>query len=130
MEKETLTKENFWDDMEQKYPKAMAHFKAWIDQYKTEHDWEYLFNVNVRYEQAGVPGRILLTISPKYHELPIAMQFGIFLEWLQSYPKQKFRVYLFERKELEGYSSAYLISFLAIVRAVITRGLIKMESEL
>lgn len=73
---ETLTKENFWDEMEQKYPKAMAHFKEWIDRYKSEHDWEDLFNHNTEYQD---------TLAPKYHELPIAMQFGIFLEWADTH---------------------------------------------
>lgn len=63
----TLTKENFWDEMSQKYPKATAHFKLWVDQYKSEHDWASMFG-HLEYK--------------KYHELPIAMQFGIFLEYL------------------------------------------------
>lgn len=76
---ESLTKENFWDEMEQKYPKAMAHFKAWVDQYKSEHDWEGLFGHQLR----GARGQQVIR-TPKYHELPVAMQFGIFTEWLYS----------------------------------------------
>ncbi len=126
---DTLTKENFWDEMEQRYPKAMAHFKEWIDRYKSEHNWEQLFN-----HGAFMSGKIYpnphKVVAPKYHELPIAMQFGIFLEWIQQFSNQRFRVSLFERKELEGYTLAYKISFLAIVKASITRALIKMEEEL
>lgn len=73
---EALTKENFWDEMSQKYPKAMAHLLAWIDQYKSEHNWGSLFNPEYSFQHPSSP--------PKYHELPIAMQFGIFLEWLYS----------------------------------------------
>ncbi|MCW3111348.1 MAG: hypothetical protein JWQ09_5854 [Segetibacter sp.] len=82
--KDTLTKENFWDEMEQKYPKAMKHFKKWIDQYKTEHDWDYLFNGNITHGVGFFTVKEQTTESPKYHELPIAMQFGIFCEWLSS----------------------------------------------
>ena len=84
---ETLTKENFWNEMEQKYPKAMAHFKQWIDKYKSEHDWDRMFCDGVEIKWAGVVDGELrsgyrVTRAPKYHELPIAMQFGIFTEYL------------------------------------------------
>ncbi len=72
---ETLTKENFWNEMEQKYPKAMAHFQNWIDGYKETVKWNYFFGAghNDAHNYHG---------APKYHELPIAMQFGIFVEYL------------------------------------------------
>lgn len=79
--KETLTKENFWNEMKQKYPKAMDHFKKWINQYKFEHDWDDLFNGGWEREAYGGIDR---TEAPKYHELPIAMQFGIFLEYVSN----------------------------------------------
>jgi hypothetical protein len=75
---ESLTKENFWNEMEQKYPKAMKNFKEWIDKYKSEHDWGNLFNAGMYRDQYEWHPS---TTAPKYHELPIAMQFGIFLEW-------------------------------------------------
>lgn len=73
---ESLTKENFWNEMEQKYPRAMAHFQNWIDGYKRANKWNRLFNGHATGEGA---------IVPKYHELPIAIQFGIFLEYICSY---------------------------------------------
>jgi hypothetical protein len=76
---ETLTKENFWNEMEQKYPKAMAHFQNWIDGYKQANDWKELF-----YEGDADGDHAYYHDAPKYHELPIAMQFGIFLEYVSS----------------------------------------------
>lgn len=85
--KYTLTRENFWDEMEQKYPKAMSHFKQWIDQYKSEHDWNTLFNTGyIKFtEEIAIESDLLqeikTSVAPKYHELPIAMQYGIFIEF-------------------------------------------------
>jgi hypothetical protein len=85
--KDTLTKENFWDEMSQKYPKAMAHFLNWIDSYKAENDWAILFNdkgeffdwVDPNNHSKGGIRRV--GVAPKYHELPIAFQFGIFVQF-------------------------------------------------
>lgn len=87
MKMETLTKENFWDEMSQKYPKAMKHFGEWIDQYKSEHDWDELFRGNKVF---GEHTYYRSKPSPKYHELPIAMQFGIFIEWANTTTKELF----------------------------------------
>lgn len=73
---ETLTKENFWDEMSQKYPKAMKHFLNWIDGYKESNNWFDLFTTHLAPDKSGN------WEAPKYHELPIAMQFGIFLQWM------------------------------------------------
>jgi hypothetical protein len=40
---QTLTKENFFNGMIEKYPKAMNHFCEWIDNYKKAVDWDGLF---------------------------------------------------------------------------------------
>jgi hypothetical protein len=55
-----LTKENFWDAAEKRYPQALEHFKKWIDKYKEEIGWRDLF----------VDGR-------KFHDLPFDLQNGI-----------------------------------------------------
>lgn len=51
---------------------------------ESEHDWKTLFGtysaIKGEYPSPQKVG------PPKYHELPIAMQFGIFLEW--AYPYQ------------------------------------------
>lgn len=96
---ETLTKENFWNEMEQKYPKAMKHFNEWIDSYKKKNNWEILFNagwyagIATSYTKEGIPYNYFNKHqTPKYHELPIAMQFGIFIEYMHfsSYPYSDF----------------------------------------
>lgn len=110
---ESLTKENFWNEMEILYPKAMAHFKEWIDKYKSEHDWEGLFN---EYNDSVD----VLNEAPKYHELPVAMQFGIFCEYGCSLARKQFNCTLY----LEGGN------FGLAVRYSIPNGLSKIEKVL
>lgn len=63
--RETLTKENFWDRMMELYPNATKKFCQWIDEYKIAVGWNALFGENV-----------------KFHDLPGAMQVGIWLEYV------------------------------------------------
>lgn len=85
----TLTKQDFWDPLKEKYPKAMKHFGEWVDQYKSEHNWEALFNDGYDGGWTEEQGSIRGT-APKYHQLPIAMQFGIFTEyWFSCIEKLK-----------------------------------------
>lgn len=67
---QTLTKENFFNEMLEKYPKAMKHFCEWIDQYKKAVNWDSLFNVNCQ-----------TAFNVKFHDLPHAMQYGIWIEY-------------------------------------------------
>lgn len=60
-----LTKENFWNNLHAKYPEQMKRFCDWIDAYKKRVHWMALFYKDV-----------------KYHDLPFAMQLGIFLQYL------------------------------------------------
>lgn len=62
---ESLTKENFWNELYDKYPDKMKVFCSWVDEYKEKVNWEQLF---------GNAGK-------KYHDLPIAMQIGIFIQF-------------------------------------------------
>lgn len=81
---EKLTKENFWNDLMEKYPEEMKQFCAWIDEYKERVDWKRLFNTGTDYTgYLGMPGKPITEFkqvreAPKYHDLPIAMQVGIF----------------------------------------------------
>lgn len=84
---ENLNKENFWNDMMQKYPQAMEQFCKWIDAYKNKNNWDKLFNAGVEvfarawdgngYDKTGGE-----TIAPKFHHLPIEMQAGIWQAFL------------------------------------------------
>lgn len=84
---ENLTKENFWDQLMEKYPEEMKRFCSWIDGYKERTDWKRLFNTGTDYTgYIGIPGKPVTEFkkvreAPKYHDLPIAMQFGIFLQF-------------------------------------------------
>jgi CTP-dependent riboflavin kinase len=86
---ETLTKEEFWDEMSQNYPKAMKHFNEWIDRYKEENNWKDIFNEDAEVGKDDYMAGTLFE-APKYHDLPIAMQFGIFLEYLSDLGKGKY----------------------------------------
>lgn len=71
---ENLNKENFWNEMYQKYPLAMKDFCSWIDEYKKRNDWNDLFhNKAASYDAKH---------SVKFHDIPIAMQMGIWREYL------------------------------------------------
>ena len=61
----SLTKENFWDELMEKYPDEMKTFCVWIDEYKVRIAWPFLFSGT----------------EIKYHHLPIAMQVGIFIQY-------------------------------------------------
>lgn len=63
-----LNKENFWDEMEEKYPAAMHVFKGWIDLYKKEVKWDELFGEDI--------------LDPvKFHDIPFDMQVGILMRF-------------------------------------------------
>lgn len=65
----TLTKENFFNRMMESYPVACKRFCDWIDEYKKEADWSILFLHRRRYI--------------KYHDIPHAMQLGIFIAFIR-----------------------------------------------
>lgn len=72
-----LNKENFFDAMSEKYPKAMYNFCNWIDGYKAENNWDRLFNAG----KLNPGGETLVTHAPKFHDLPYEMQFGILIRY-------------------------------------------------
>jgi hypothetical protein len=79
---ENLTKENCFNALTEKYPRAMELFCEWIDFYKVKNNWKELFNTfcegySVR-DSVGNPFN-----APKYHELPYAMQLGIWFEFVR-----------------------------------------------
>ena len=81
-----LTKENFWNEMHQKYPEQMKRFCAWIDKYKARVNWNILFNHQLYGKQYKHSKTSMKQIpAPKYHDLPLAMQMGIFMEFCGEY---------------------------------------------
>lgn len=73
---ENLNKENFWDEMEEKYPAEIHVFKGWIDVYKKEVNWNRLFREPYVDEMAGVNAP-----APEFHDIPFDMQVGILMRF-------------------------------------------------
>jgi len=71
---ESLTKENFFNEMQEKYPKSMGLFCKWIDDYKKAVDWDKVFPNP--YKDPRIKNPL------KYHHLPYAMQQGIWIEFV------------------------------------------------
>lgn len=71
----SLTKENFWNQIQESHPSAMKVFCDWIDEYKKKVAWRELFGADLMVNHNS--GELI----PKYHDLPIAMQVGIFLQF-------------------------------------------------
>lgn len=65
-----LNKENCWNEIEAKYPDQFSAFASWIDFYKLDNNWKELFS---QVEQV------------KFHDLPLAMQIGILIEYFAGY---------------------------------------------
>lgn len=57
---ENLSKENFWDQLQEKNPRAMDLFNKWIDKYKEEVGWVSLFGPDL-----------------KFHDMPFEFQNGV-----------------------------------------------------
>lgn len=69
---ENLNKKNFWNRIFETYPNACKEFCDWIDKWKEENgtqDW---------YFKTRIPG---LEFNIKFHDYPLAMQAGIFIEF-------------------------------------------------
>lgn len=75
-----LTKDPFWNNLLAKYPGEMNTFLHFIDEYKVAVSWKRLFNTgSPHYDQQGWH-------DPKFHDLPIAFQVGVFLAYLIQEP--------------------------------------------
>lgn len=74
---ENLNKENFFNEMESRYPAAMQHFHDFIDEYKASVNWDKLFSVKY---QVIEPERE--DVHYKFHDLPFEMQFGIISKFM------------------------------------------------
>jgi len=79
-----LSKAEFWNPLYEKYPQAVQVFCDWIDDYKKRVQWDDLFKEHL------LPSKndpyVGETRTPKYHDLPLAMQVGIYIEFMQARP--------------------------------------------
>lgn len=73
-----LTKENFWNELMEKYPNEMKLFCAWIDEYKKRVNWNNLFTT--MHEPPS--GKSALPYIYKFRDIPVAMQVGIFFQYV------------------------------------------------
>lgn len=79
---ENLTRENFWDALYAQYPKGVNVFCEWVDEYKKKYNWDTLFKGDIR--SIAVTGTSVTCEydTLKYHDLPLAMQIGIWIEFV------------------------------------------------
>lgn len=93
-----LSKENFWNKLQEKYPLGMKIFCDWIDEYKKRNNWDLLFcNSYLKARNLN---------QTKFHDIPYAMQIGIWIEFVCERGGCAFEVDLFEydwRKEIKEY---------------------------
>ncbi len=95
---ENLNKENFWNEMQKKYPNAMGEFCNWIDIYKKENNWDSLFNAGLMVPIRGQ------SVAPKFHDLPLAMQMGIINEFInRNSPNYKHDNISYCKRDIEHY---------------------------
>lgn len=76
-----LKKEDFFNEMNSKFPKAMEEFCKWVDRYKEAVGWSMLFNSESNYQNAEGKN----APAPKYHNIPYAMQLGIWITNVTSF---------------------------------------------
>lgn len=101
--KQNLTLENFWNDLYIKYPKATKVFCNWIDKYKVKNNWENLFNGGVCISGSEDDAFDFSTEAPKYHDLPWAMQLGIWIEFITDYyPEVDINYRMYKDFDLKG----------------------------
>lgn len=63
---QSLTKENFFDELHDMFPDAVEHFFSWLNEYKKEVAWDELF------------GNVFPTTKKiQFQDLPFDMQNGI-----------------------------------------------------
>lgn len=74
---QNLNKENYFNQLKEKYPKAMELFCQWIDKYKQTADWNELFNSSSEWQSADGKN----APAPKFHDLPYELQYGLLLRF-------------------------------------------------
>lgn len=63
-----LNRQNFFNNLVEKFPIPMADFYKWIDRYKEQVGWNQILGNE-------------LTGSPKFHDLPFELQYGVLLRY-------------------------------------------------
>ncbi len=76
IQREALTRMNFWAEIEQEYPDGYKIFLEWIVAYKKRVKWNDLFN------SRGMMPNNKQAFVPYMADLPFAFQIGIFIEFV------------------------------------------------
>lgn len=84
MVRENLNYKNYWNELFAKYPDSVTIFCNWIDAYKRLNDWKGLFNSDSNWQDAEGKN----APAPKFHEIPLAMQVGILIEFISECPME------------------------------------------
>jgi len=90
-----LNKENFFNELTEKYPIAMKKFCDWIDEYKKSVNWNHLFGNDVRH----------ISLHVKFHDLPYDMQSGIIIRFACEHFKDTDNAYIGVNEMKELFSS-------------------------
>jgi hypothetical protein len=93
-----LTKEHFWDKVLDESPIVMNKFLFYIDDFKKAINWDQLFNSGadtgmLKRGENGYGHKKVLTIAPKFHDLPFCMQKGVIENFLISEKIQFYSAY-------------------------------------
>jgi len=105
---ENLTSENCFKALEAQYPLGFKCFLDWLDNYAEANNWDHVFNPLYRSERVNSSTCVAIQIGhgPKYRDLPLAMQTGIFIEfaaWVsEKYLMRQYRFGGDLRKEFAG----------------------------
>lgn len=120
-----LSKENFWDEIEEKYPEQLNVFTTWLSEYKQRVNWDDLFL------NTGSPTRQHYFGHIKFHHLPVAMQIGIFAQFIAETDEsrkefmdiaiQKMREHFKPKKQIDmivtpKYTLGYTVYFMSYNR--------------
>lgn len=81
---DNLNKENFFDAAGRSFPLAMDSLLQFVDRYKLANTWDKLFNGGFFVQYTGPQKQFeVYTKAPKFHDIPLAMQVGIIIEWIE-----------------------------------------------
>lgn len=115
-----LSKENFFNERQRLYPKAMKLFCDYIDEYKKLVDWRSLFTTH----DCDCPCDYTdFDISPKFHDVPFELQVGVIMAFVEGLTPESHN----------QYGAAYLLQDgfnVAGIKLNLTRIFARIENNL
>lgn len=82
---DSLTKKNTWNELAIQFPKASVEFLNWIDKFKEDIGWDYVFNpeFETRHISGHAETRQYEKLGVKFHQLPFDIQTGIIIAFFR-----------------------------------------------